>query len=171
VARHFLALWPDAPAAASLERLALEVAQATRGRAVPIGKIHLTLAFLGETSPELTERARGVAAMLHRGSVGITVDRVGSFRNARVAWAGSTMPSEALMALQADLALRLREAGFVLEERAYVPHLTLARRIAKPLPDSAIEPIAWHAQELALVRTDTGTGRYATLGSWPLRDG
>ena len=68
-----------------------------------------------------------------------------------------------LAALAADLAGRLGRAGFALEDRPYAPHATLARRIARPVPAAAIEPIAWPVPGFSLVRSETGTGRYAVL--------
>ena len=169
MARLFFALWPDAPAAERLERLAREVARSAGGRAVPLDKIHLTVVFLGEVAPERATDASGVAASLPGADIAVRLNCVGSFAGARAAWAGSSSPAEALMALQSDLARGLRGAGFALEDRNFVPHVTLARRIVRAVPRAAIEPIGWHAAELALVRTEAGTGRYTTLEAWPLR--
>jgi RNA 2',3'-cyclic 3'-phosphodiesterase len=169
VARLFFALWPAAPAAEELERLAREVARSAGGRAVPLDKIHLTVVFLGEVAAERVADAGEVAASLPGADIAVRLDCVGSFAGARAAWAGSSLPAQALRALQSDLARGLRGAGFALEDRSYVPHVTLARRIVRSVPRAVIEPIGWHADELALVRTEAGTGRYTTLGAWPLR--
>lgn len=169
MARLFFALWPDSHAAARLERLAHEVAQATGGKAVPLDKIHLTVVFLGEVASERAAVAGKVAASMGGTAAAVWLDCVGSFPGARVAWAGSNAPQEALLALQTSLAHGLREAGFVLEDRDFIPHLTLARRIVKALPRGGIDPIGWHADELALVRSESGTARYAMLEAWPLR--
>ncbi len=169
MARLFFALWPDAPAAEELARLAREVARSAGGRVVALDKVHLTVAFLGEVAPERAADAGEVAASLPGADIPVRLDCVGSFARARVAWAGSNSPAEALMGLQFDLARGLRGAGFALEDRNFVPHVTLARRIVRTVPRAMIEPIGWDADRLALVRTEAGTGRYTTLEAWPLR--
>jgi len=167
MARLFFALWPDAAAAAALARLAQEVVRVAGGRPVPPEKLHLTLAFLGEVDesrmPLLPDCARLRAAGFR-----LELDRVGSFRRARVAWAGASAPPRELLGTQAMLAGRLAAAAFSLDEREYTPHLTLARRIERPIPPAAIPPVAWNADALTLVRSESGTGRYSVLERWPL---
>ena len=167
--RLFFALWPDEAARRKLEALARDVALVAEGKPVPAEKIHLTLAFLGEVPAERGAAAIEAAQATRGAPFALALDRVGSFRKAKVAWAGASQPPSELVALQAALAANLAARGFALEERAFAPHLTLARKIARPLPPAAIAPIAMHALALALVVSE-GTGRYTTLQSWPLRD-
>ena len=168
MARLFFALWPDAPAVESLAGLALELATLSGGKPVPAAKIHLTLAFLGDV-----EEARVADAMVApegaswRGFA-MSLDSVGSFRGARVAWAGCRKTPAALADLQSGLARALAGMGFALDERPYTPHVTLARKITRPISPGAIEAIGWRATELALVRSELGKGSYATLKAWPL---
>jgi len=169
MARLFFAVWPDGAAAAALARLAADVAQVTEGRPMPREKIHLTLAFLGETAAvpmrAAADAARGVSFAPFR----IALDRVGSFRAARVAWAGAhTVPAD-LAALQCALAARLAEAGFVLEARPFAPHATLARGVRTQLSPAAIPPIEWRVDAFTLVRTERGTGRYSVVEEFPAR--
>ncbi|MGZ5032281.1 MAG: RNA 2',3'-cyclic phosphodiesterase [Usitatibacter sp.] len=167
MARLFFALWPDAQAAEGLESLARNLAADCGGKPVPASKIHLTLAFLGEVPEDRLAEAASVAIRADRFSV--VLDCVGSFRAARVAWAGATQPARELLALQLSLATQLRARGFLLEDRAFAPHVTLARRISKPAPRSPIDPIAWKASEVALVRTQAGS--YTTLEAFSLGNG
>jgi len=163
--RLFFALWPDTAAAEALGQLARELAPRVGGKPVPQSKIHLTLAFLGEVA---AERAVAAAVPVEGRAFAISVDCVGAFRGARVAWAGIAAPPAALVDLQSRLASRLRAGGFELEERAFVPHLTLARRIASPLPRESIAPIGWQVREVALMRSEAGTGLYTRLETWGL---
>jgi len=163
MARLFFAVWPDAGSAARLAALAEEAAIVSGGRPVPAAKIHLTLAFLGETAPERAAAAIEAARGVRFAPFGLALDCVGSFRAARVAWAGSLAPQPGLAALQAGLAARLRAAGFALEERPFAVHATLARRAMRAVPRARIEPIAWTVDALTLVRSETGTGRYEVV--------
>jgi 2'-5' RNA ligase len=169
MARLFLAIWPDDAAGAALGRLARDLGLVAEGKPVEREKIHLTLVFLGEVAKEYQP---AIAAIVRRATrrpgFVLTLDRVGSFRRARVAWAGPSIEPPDLMELQAQLEGELRTAGFALEERPYRPHVTLARKAVQALPVAAIEPIEVRCEAIALVVSESGTGRYATLESWPL---
>ena len=166
--RLFFALWPDAAAAAKLAEAAGELALLAGGKPVPPAKIHLTLAFLGDLDESRLGAALACGEGLDHQHFEVVLDQWGAFRGARVAWAGCRKPSKALTNLQADIAERLRNAGFALEERAYTPHVTLARKISRPLGRMDAEPVRWTATEVALVRSELGKGSYETLARWKL---
>lgn len=98
---------------------------------------------------------------------GLVLDRIGSFRHARIAWIGAANPPVALLELQRRLAEGLRAAGFALEERPYSPHVTLARRIERA-PRLEVEAIEWPAREFTLVRSQAGRAAYTRLADWRL---
>jgi 2'-5' RNA ligase len=162
MARLFFAVWPG-EASAPLARLAADVAVVAEGRAVPREKIHLTLAFLGEVPAARLDAARAAAGHVRFEGFAFALDRVGSFRGARVAWAGSARVPAPLAALQSALAARLQSSGFALEERPFAPHATLARRTRKPVAPAAIRAIDWRVDAFTLVRSGSGDGRYEVL--------
>jgi len=170
VSRLFFAAWPDLRSATALAALAVRLAAEAGGKAMPEAKIHLTLAFLG--SIDDAKRAAALeAARASRGTAfELVVDRTGSFRRARVAWAGISRPPPALIVLQSDLGGALRDRGLELDDRPFAPHLTLVRNVARAIPESAIEPVAWRVDQLTLVRSETGTGRYVVEERWALGD-
>jgi 2'-5' RNA ligase len=168
MARLFFAVWPGARAALALAEVARTLADLTRGKPVPQEKIHLTLAFLGEVTAEEAAGASEAAQSLRRPAFAMTLDGVGSFRGARVAWAGCSRAPPGLEALQSSLAGELARRGMSLEDRPFVPHVTLARRIAKAVPPAPMPPIEGQADELTLARSEPGTGRYTVLERWPL---
>ena len=95
--------------------------------------LHLTLAFLGE-QPE--DR---LAALQHVGSAAagasstgvLRIGEAGQFggkRAPRVLWVDITGDAEALLHLQQQLSMRLRDEGFPQEDRRFRAHITLARR-------------------------------------------
>ena len=164
--RLFFAIWPDDPARAALAELAGRLVQVAGGRTTPAEGIHLTLEFLGNVEPERVPLLRRLAGEVRGQRFRLALDRVGSFRRARVAWAGSEKAPHQLIELQADLNGRLRGNGFGLEERPYSPHATLARKIERPVPRARIGAIEWPVTEYALVVS--AAGRYTTLASWRL---
>ena len=167
MSRHFFALWPDPAAATKLAALARELAEASGGKPVTREKIHLTLAFLGVIESEALERARAVAGAIRAAAFEVRLDRTGSFRGARVGWAGCESPAPGLLDLAGELGRTLEGAGFTLESRPFAPHVTLARKIRTSIGRSPIAPINWRADAFALVRSEAG--RYETIGSWVTR--
>jgi 2'-5' RNA ligase len=166
--RLFFAIWPDGEAATRLAGLARELAEATGGKPVPAAKVHITIAFLGSVAADRAASAREAGAAVRAAAFDLDLDRLGSFRGARVAWAGCDGVPAGLVRLHAALARELRARGFELEERDFTPHVTLARRIRRAVERRATEAIAWRTDALTLVRTEAGTGDYKVVERWNL---
>ncbi|MGZ5046084.1 MAG: RNA 2',3'-cyclic phosphodiesterase [Usitatibacter sp.] len=169
--RLFFALWPGERVRGELSRVADSLASGAGGRAVPAAKIHLTLAFLGEVPPERVGAALAAAAATRARRFEIVLDEVGSFRKARVGWAGCRRAPILLLELQSSLREALRECGFALEDRPFAAHVTLVRKIASPVASAAMPSIRWRPRDFVLVRSDGATGRYEVLETWPLDRG
>lgn len=165
--RMFFALWPEPAAARELARVGESMVELAGGRAQPVEKIHLTLAFLGSLDEERTGSAVLAGAPVRAAEVRMAVDVVGSFRRSKVGWAAPCAPVAALAGLQSQLAGRLRERGFALEDRAFTPHITLVRKLGRPVPRAPMPPIEWHSRAFTLVES-TGDGRYEIRESWGL---
>ena len=110
----------------------LRAADLTGVRLVDPDGVHLTLKFLGNVDssrvPALTgalDAVGGDAApfALHLRDVGVFPDR----RSPRVLWTGVSGDTEALAALARRVDDACATAGFPREQRAFSPHLTLAR--------------------------------------------
>ena len=168
MARLFFAVWPDARGAAALAALAGALATEAGGKPMPQGRIHLTLAFLGAISDSEREAAIDAANGIRGEPFEFSIDRTGSFRRARVAWAGIRQPSGTLLELQAMLAASLAGRGLRLDDRPYVPHVTLVRNAVRGIREASIAPIAWRVGAFTLVRSETGTGRYIVERDWKL---
>jgi 2'-5' RNA ligase len=92
--------------------------------------LHVTTKFIGEQPPSrVPDIERALGALTPRAHFPIAVREVGWFpaaRAARVFWAGVAAP-ESLTTLAADTEAALEPLGVTREERAYAPHITLAR--------------------------------------------
>ena len=163
--RLFFAVWPGDTASRQLALAAESLAALAGGKAMPPEKIHMTLAFLG--SLDADRAARAAAASVEGDEIRMEIDQVGSFRRARVGWAAPSRPNARLAVLQERLAAKLKAAGFALEDRAFVPHATLVRKIAKAVPPAPMPPVEWRSRAFTLVES-TGSGRYEVLESWGL---
>ncbi|MFI5098835.1 MAG: RNA 2',3'-cyclic phosphodiesterase [Candidatus Acidiferrales bacterium] len=99
-------------------------------RWVRIEGLHVTLKFIGETpSEKAAEIKAALASIPPRASIPINFRGLGFFpneRRPRVLWVGIETGSE-LAALAEAVETALGALGFPREERAFSPHLTLAR--------------------------------------------
>ncbi|WP_341679098.1 RNA 2',3'-cyclic phosphodiesterase [Niveibacterium sp. SC-1] len=170
--RIFFALWPDGP---TLERLANQAALvhgASGGRLMRAETLHLTLCFLGDV--EAARVADACDAAAQTGSLpgfGFDLDQLGCFERARVLWAGSSHWPDALADLAAALAAATEKAGFRIEARPFLPHVTLVRDPVAPPPEAPWSPLRWEAREFVLVESirRPAVAHYETLARWPLR--
>jgi RNA 2',3'-cyclic 3'-phosphodiesterase len=106
---------------------------------------HITLKFLGATHTELLPdvmRACAEVAAMHR-AARIRLSGLGAFpngRRARVVWIGVDDDDGLLHRLAEALDEGLSPLGFAPEDRAYRPHLTLAR-LKSPAPVGDLETV------------------------------
>jgi len=132
-----------------------------------VENIHLTLKFFGNVSVDRIASISDAAERVVKefSSFEIKVGETGVFpnpRRAQVLWIGISDPSGKLSALQAQLENECAALGFEKEDRAYRPHLTIAR-IRKPhgdrqLADAHLQmtfaPVAVELKELILFRSE-----------------
>ncbi len=107
-------------------------------RWVPVKNIHLTLKFLGDVSVANLEILKKIlrAEAERVEAFEISVGQIGAFPSAsrpRVLWAGVQAP-EQLGELQKSLESEIALVGYPPDERAFSPHLTLARVTRTALP-------------------------------------
>ena len=91
--------------------------------------LHITLKFIGEQTPAQVETIARTLRGVKASAFDLHVSGYGFFPTAkapRVFWIGVS-PVPELAALAASIDAATSEAGVPLEERAYNPHLTLAR--------------------------------------------
>jgi len=117
----------------------------------PPENFHVTLNFLGATPEDRISEVAALLSSVARGhtSFETSLRGLGGFpdeHHMRVMWVG-VRKSRALSDLQSDLAESLRSLEFELEDRDYVPHLTVARTRKARSGKDLISP--W-------VRTDFG---------------
>lgn len=155
-----------------------------RARWVRAENLHLTLAFLGETPESEVPEIGRVLAEVFGGRPGfrLELESPGHFPErgrARVAWIGFG-DSAALSDLERELRQALEEElGRAPEQRAFHPHLTVAR-CSPPWPAAAAatwraaavdglgEGLAVRRGVLVESRLGAGGARYSIVHSYPL---
>lgn len=144
--------------------IAQSVAIAPEFRWVPVENLHITLRFVGSVGRSLIESvADHVEANVPAG-FDIGLAELGTFKRgrlARVVWCGLQEGIEACSALAIRVDSECKAAGLAGEERAFKPHLTLARarnRDGSVLPRLPALPMidSWHADELVLYESRLG---------------
>ena len=152
------------------ERVAETLGPSSSLRWVRPDQMHLTLVFLGEI-----EEARAAAII---GAMDKNIDEVPPFTIAfaglgvfpshgapRVLWIGLSAGAREAIELQRRIVDRLSRAGVTLEERAFHPHLTLARwRQARPVDRRSVAA-AERGLEIARVEVESVTLYQSRLSS------
>ncbi len=169
--RAFFALVPDEPVRLQFISLAKDVARRSRGRAISGEHVHLTLAFLGDVPSQSLPALRAVgAAMPHAGAT-LQFDTLGAWRASGVAWVAPSVLPPVLSVLHERLYESLTSEGFVLENRPFRPHVTLARRCVQPQPRQQHHAaIRWTVRRLCLIGSELQPDGpvHSTLAEWPL---
>lgn len=171
--RLFLALWPDASVRAALAARRDAIACCTGARHTQVGKLHLTVHFIGpvpaQQVTQVTQRL-AVPAMQFE----LLLDDAAFWPGGLAVLLPHEVP-QPLRDLHAGLAAALHRLGLPVEGRAFRPHVTLARDCTPPadtedeIPASARpEPLHWPVGAYALVES-TSQGRYRVLRRYPCR--
>ena len=128
-----------------------------------VENIHLTLKFFGNVD---VDRVGVISAAIDRAVKNfapfeISVGKTGTFRT-QVLWIGVKDPSGKLAALQKQIENECAAEGFEKEDRAYRPHLTIARirrpdgakRLADAHLQMPFEPVTIDIKEVVVFRSE-----------------
>jgi len=167
--RVFFALWPDAATTHALTDLGRRCTPPA-ARRMRRDTLHLTLAFVGDIEARRLPRLAAIGDAMRWPSFVLTLDQIDYWSHNRIVWAGCRQPPPALTQLATDLGAALAAADFTLPDRAFTPHLTLARKVVDPHWQAPpFSPIEWPVSGARLVmseRDDAGA-RYRPLARWP----
>lgn len=104
--------------------------QFSNGNFTHASNLHLTLVFLGETSPHQLPLVQNTMDSIPFSPFTLQFTHLGSFDTGGefLYWLGAE-PSPALAQLQTQLFTSLTQLGFPLKSRRFMPHITLARQV------------------------------------------
>ena len=141
-------------------------------------KLHITLKFLGEIDSERVEALSVAAsrATQNTRSFTLAIEGAGAFPprgNPRILWLGINDSSGSLACLQSRLEEECATTGFAREERAFHPHLTLARirapqgarKLASVHQKTGFAAMEFAVADLIVMRSELGPGgsRYTEI--------
>jgi 2'-5' RNA ligase len=168
--RLFFAVWPPEPAALALHGWAIATQATAGGRAIAAANIHVTLAFLGSVPAEKLEHAIAAGHRVAGESTALVLTEARYWPRSHIVWVGPKVAPAPLAKLATDLHRVLAAAGFTLDEREFVAHVTLLRDVPRlrGLPD--LPEVEWPITEFVLARSETApTGSvYTILARFPL---
>ena len=139
------------------------------GQRVSAANLHVTLAFLGTQPNSKLPQLEQLAASVEASAFFLQLDQLRCWPGGLLHLASGQIPL-ALLNLANQLHQKLQAAGFKLEQREYLPHLTLVRNCTTWT--SAVPPVfGWKVDEFTLFSSDTQAGgvRYEALASWKLQ--
>lgn len=152
--RLFFALWPDDLLRQQMQqRLSAIQGIPNQGRLVSPDNLHMTIHFLGNIECERIDCFIQQAKLISLKPFELHLDRAGYFRQPRVFWLGCELVPDRLLQLHYELAIALKKCGYIAEDRKYHPHVTMARKITKPVIEQPIASINWYVDEFVLVRS------------------
>lgn len=166
--RLFFALWPPRDVADAIAAGARE--SEVRGRLVPPGKLHLTLAFLGDVPTDRIDALLAAGDDIRAADFDLCLSRLGHFHGPRVAWVGPKATPEPLVTLAAGVREAAAAAGIGRDTRGFRAHVTVARRADPPRRVRLSEPVTWRPDAFELTESARVAGKavYRPLRRWPL---
>lgn len=166
--RLFFALWPNKSIRQQLDVVARQY-RPHQARAIPLTNLHATLIFLGAMPEPMLPDIRQAAATVPLQSFEMSLQLLEVWRRPQVlCLCPQTIPLP-LQQMHDALAGALRAAQVPFDERAYRPHVTLARKVRRTIDTAALaEPVVWPVSGFALVESvSVARGvRYEPLQQW-----
>lgn len=155
--RLFAAVRPAGLSREVLEQAQRDLRRQGRGTFPHPDDLHLTLAFLGETE-RLDAACGALETLAGSGRFSLTAEGLGRFGDT---WWAGTAPCPALEALAASARRALEAAGFSLEKKPFVPHITLARhyRPKSGMPELCLPPVPMEVRQVVLLESLRQEGR------------
>lgn len=169
--RIFFAIWPEAPVCDGLVSLVELAGRHCGGRPMRHDSLHLTLLFVGSVTKVQLESLQATAGSIVARPFVFELDRVGTWLHQGIVWAGCHVMPSCLRQLFIELRQKVASLDLSLDDRPFVPHVTLLRHAhCKGLP-LLEQPIRWPVSEFALVESflQPSGVRYRTLARWSLR--
>ena len=165
--RLFFALWPDEEQRAALVHAAGKIVRRCGGRPVPATNLHVTLAFLGSVPEPRLEELRSIARraaatfLKDAGPLNVSLEGLEHWAKPQVLAVlereeGSLgAPLSGIVKLARILIAETAAGGFSPDLKPFRPHVTVARKVARPPRERAVRNVQWSFDEFALIESRT----------------
>ncbi|MGH6612359.1 MAG: RNA 2',3'-cyclic phosphodiesterase, partial [Burkholderiaceae bacterium] len=113
-------------------------------RATQIDSLHLTLAFIPSLADDAAVAVAGAVTRLRFKAFDWQLDTIGSFREARVVWAGSERNHNAALLRLAQRSRQILDRFDVdYDHKPLAPHVTLLRGVRRFDEEAIARPLVW----------------------------
>ena len=170
--RMFFALWPDPVTGKLLQQAGKKLHGACGGHITRLETIHMTLVFLGNVEVARLDELQSIAGEINAAPFLLDISSSGWWQHNRIGWVAPETTAPALSELVTQLSAKLTAAGFELDTRKYVPHVTLLRKSECQVTMPPIDTIQWYVSEFVLVMSGLSNAgaAYEIVGRWPLQE-
>ncbi|MGL6314862.1 RNA 2',3'-cyclic phosphodiesterase [Vibrio sp. WXL103] len=146
--------------------------QGIGGNYTALDKLHITLAFIGQTTPHQTSQLIDNLHLMRPFSLSLVIDHFGVFHHKRapLIWLG-TQPNLALKQFQHELCQTLAKQHFPVGQHQYIAHITLVRRATSVPSNLSLIAQTLPVESVALMESLPTEGRitYRIIESMPMR--
>ncbi|MDO9241272.1 MAG: RNA 2',3'-cyclic phosphodiesterase [Methylicorpusculum sp.] len=165
--RLFFALWPDESVREQCTGL-INKLDSSSMKTVIAGNLHVTLCFLGSVNSDCEMALMAAASDIVMAPVSLTFDQLSFWKAPKVLCLTSSQSDSGASSLADEISALARSLWIRLDERPYLPHVTLARGV-KDKVEIGFDPIVWVSHSFCLVQscsTESGV-EYRVLKCWP----
>ena len=124
--------------------------------------LHLTLVFLGECDYAQVSAIKAVMKKITVPELKLTIEKVGYFkRDGGNTWWIGLKHNPLLSNLHNELSTLLKQNGFIIEDRKYVPHITIGREVKMhsgfTIPE--IQQVEFNIKSIDLMKSERINGK------------
>lgn len=161
--RLFIALWPPDAVRAAIVRWQGQWRWPDNAAIVKPDRLHVTLHFLGDVAPARVLDLKYVLGRVASQGFALHFGHGEMWQHGTAVLRPENSPT-ALRGLHGRIGLALAEIGLPVEDRAYRPHVTLARRAFGAKPPAELAQLDWEWKSgFVLVQTLGGGHGYQVL--------
>lgn len=142
---------------------------------IPQENFHITLAFLGLVNDRQQSKLIEKMAKLRQGvalsaSLNLTLDHIGLFKKPQVLYIANREIPVPLLALHQQVKNLIIQEQLPVEERRYVPHISLFRKAKNLATNIALPALKIQISSFSLYQShsDNDGVQYLKIASWPL---
>lgn len=164
--RLFFALWPDDLVRKQIANIAAQLPAA--GNKVKASNIHATLAFLGQVESEKVDCLLKAADSISSPPFDLLLDSREWWKKSQVTWLGASIIPDELKQLVESLNTALIPCGYKPDPRPFSLHITLMRKVKKPVRPVLFKPVPWLVRGFSLVESTTlpAGAEYRVIQTW-----
>ena len=138
---------------------------------VPVANFHITSVFLGQIDTPQLDQLTNTIDKCSFSPVTLTLDKLGFWSKPKILWLGCEFIPAEVVEIAESLTSIAKQCKIPVQERRYIPHVTLVRKVSKEAPAPLFPPqITCQFNTLHLFESLSGKHgiHYPSRAQWPL---